>query len=145
MVDAARLRKMVEKVTTLPGADWDDGIPEWPDAAWNQSDWVQVYAADGTQPKFAVVTERGVLSDGKPCKTACCLAGQTVVDFAPEGTILRGEYVLLPGGTVRNVDELAGDLLGGIGLLDRRELFFGGNDAADLRRISEDIIAKHGE
>jgi hypothetical protein len=144
MADAARLRKMVGKVTSL-NTDlglFEDGTA---DVTWDQEEWFQLRSG-GRNVGSAYITERGLLHDGQPCQAACCLAGATVLEFAPAGTVVLGTLVRLPDGRQAATSELAMELLGlKSQWSDCGNLFRGNNTAGDLRRIAESLIAEQGE
>jgi hypothetical protein len=153
MVDAIRLRKVIEKVTAMPD-DWDDFLAGTD--IWDQGDWIVGAPRDGALGASGdrdvrtamMITDRGVIHDGKPCSTACCAAGQACVDYAPEGTVINGSRAVLPDREEMSVPTLARRLLGLTTSMTRdhrRDLFEGFNSREDLIRISEQLIAEQGE
>jgi hypothetical protein len=142
MTDIARLQKVVDYSLSLPeGDDWLDIRPEL-DAGWQQGDWLGMYAPDGDKIYDATITPQGLrTAEGHPCRTAACIAGNTVLLFAPEGTrVTRGGLtVSLPDGRADlTVEAYALELLG---MDDAHTLFHGSNDAAEIRAITAAIIA----
>ena len=166
MVDAARLRKTVDKVTTLP-AGWTAARAGDADATWYQGAWIKAWSERGEEGdrvseyddrgnrlvdenRPVTITEQGVINvAGLNCRTAACLAGQGILDYAPAGTVILGNWATLPAGDKLTLEALANRLFGlstSATRIDgvRSDLYHWSNDADDLRRISEQLIREQG-
>jgi len=141
MADVAMLRKVLDRIGSLPEGDNE----------WDQNTWLNWYEHLWTYDPgdTAEVTSRGLLSRGATtCGTTACFAGWMVLMFAPERTLISAEYgeilVSLPGengGNERSIGQYAQELAG----LDPSEaahLFNAENTLSDLHRIVEGIAAQ---
>jgi hypothetical protein len=145
LVDAPLLRKMIDRVTSLPSFADNDPDPEVGERVWRQSDWMTVRFPTPRDTRL-VITEQGIVGDVSrlKCGSAACLAGETVLERAPVGTIITPDApyeVELPDGTEFSIFQLATDYLG-LKWAQADALFHGGNTAEGLHRIAENIIAE---
>jgi hypothetical protein len=141
MANIAKLRKTLGRIDGLRTASVGELIKlemlqVLEEDVWDQGRWIT--PAKGSGGELCIITERGVMHNGQSCHTAACLAGWTLIDFAPAGTTLEGRTATLPGGEVISVHEFA-----------RREhelthlqaaaLFSGANSLNDLHNIVDRI------
>src|SRR5258708_6531683 len=98
MTDIARLRKVLEYVETLQDASQWTGPIGWEyqgdkgQDAWYQGTWFKSQAVR--------ISEAGVQDmTGKPCGSAACLGGHTVLMFGQNGTMVDGDCAYLPDGS----------------------------------------------
>jgi hypothetical protein len=147
MADAAAVRKMIEFVTSIPMLSDEESWNELDlnGTVWNQWDWMTAYSRE----KQIRITEQGVVGNvsGLRCGTAACLAGATVLQMAPIGTVItlgqaERPLVTTPDGHALGfLPNYAARLLG-LTLEEAAELFNGSNSAKDLKRIGGRIIGE---
>jgi hypothetical protein len=171
MTDVARLRKAVEYSLSLPqahiiarpgGSTGDQAelplgllrfSPPGGDLAyWDQNQWLAAWAGEESEVRWGEpvrITEEGVINaQGLQCRTAACIAGNTVLLFAPDGTEITNCHgwaqVHLPDGRWLELCDYAEELLG-LCPDDAEELFAGENRTERVRDIAGRIIAEANE
>lgn len=143
MVDIPALRKVVDHALALPKYEADG---EYLDerAIWDQDDWLSVSPPGECyhRPYGCTISERGVVtSTGKKCGTSGCIAGWTALLLAPDGTKVDGCCLTLPGGEKTDIESWARERLD-LAWEDAGELFSATNEARDIERITNAIIAE---
>lgn len=93
----------------------------------NQSRW----HATGDAIESAETVVKADDGQHPACGTTLCAAGWTSFLFAPEGSVLRADEVVLPDGTKREIEDFAIDALG-LTRSQSQALFFTAQDADDI-------------
>lgn len=118
--DCVKLRKILAHIRDLEASRPDGtfgsfGIIPQGESAWRQGDWFALYAGQGPV-RNAVIQPGGVIATVQQqeytCGTAACFAGWDALLFAPAGTQIRGNLLILPGDKVISVAEWAEEDLG---------------------------------
>lgn len=134
MADAARLRKVLAHLESLPESPWvADNAGKRTDS-WNQFEWIS---------GRGILTGQGLMNEGIRCGTAACFAGWACLLFGEDGVEFRASQVIFPSGEEMSVPDYAQELLG-LEYPQALQLFKATNTLCELHYLV-DRFASEGE
>jgi hypothetical protein len=146
MTNVPKLRKVMEQLDAAPDVRGEHLLPEG--VSFDQSIWLR------SGPDLRITEEHGIVTEVQGevvhhwCRTAACVAGLTAILFAPPGTVLRSQCVILPGdgplADFYRAQRISDFAQAELELTDRqaRWLFAGRNSREMVSLIAAELIAE---